>query len=295
MSYEHARPSHYGHGSQYEERRLDSTNRHDDHFHDSDKMFGSFLPSVAALTLRATLGVTVVLYILNQQHLLPRTLSSMVSKALFWPTLPITISKRVGRWLTPIDDTVIMGGIPFGFLGYPKRLREQYNVKGVINLCEEYRGPLKQYNELGMEELYLPTTDHFEPSQEDMLSALSFMKRHQAMGQKVYVHCRAGHGRSGAVVFAWMMLHQNHSPPTTKCDLEKLNADFCKIRNVRKSLWKQPNLQALHRRFLKTGGVLENVHDTFFQSEHDEQEENGEKEIEEEVEEVLTKVDKKDL
>jgi atypical dual specificity phosphatase len=274
MSYDRPKPVPYRPG------RLEDHNN--EVFRDSsENWFGSILStSIVTLTLRATLGVTVVLYILNQQHLLPRPLSSVVSKALFWPTLPITVSRRFGRWITPIDDTVIMGGIPFGFGGYPKVLRERYGVRGVINLCEEYRGPLKQYYELGMDELYLPTTDHFEPSQEDMLSALSFMKRHQAMGNKVYVHCRAGHGRSGAVVLAWMLLNNPQADPA------KLNADFCKIRNVRKSLWKQPNVQALHRRFLETGGVLENVNDTFFHNEHDQQEN---------AETVGTKVHKKDL
>lgn len=161
-------------------------------------------------------------------------------------------------------QTVVMGGAPFGFLGYPERLQENYNVKGVINLCEEYRGPVKQWRKLGAEELYLPTTDHFEPSREDLLSALSFIKRHQAMGNRVYVHCRAGHGRSGAVVFAWLMMQDPDA------DLEQLNAELCKVRNVRKSLWKQPNIQALHQRFKNTGGALVNAKDAFFGQGHEE-------------------------
>lgn len=42
-------------------------------------------------------------------------------------------------------------------------------VRGVINLCEEYRGPLRKYKELGMEQLHLPTTDHFEPTVDDLM------------------------------------------------------------------------------------------------------------------------------
>ena len=210
-------------------------------------------------TLKAALGMTVVLYVLNQTHMLPKEIGSVVSKVLFWPTLPITASKRIGKWVTRIDDTVVMGGAPFGFLQYPAKLKEQYGVDGVINMCEEYRGPIKQYKQLGIEELYLPTTDHFEPSREDIMSALSFIKRHQAQGKTVYVHCRAGHGRSGAVVFAWLLLQD----PTV--DPQQLNAEFCQVRNVRSSLWKQPNIRELHRRFQKTPGVFDDIHDTFFQ------------------------------
>jgi len=36
-------------------------------------------------------------------------------------------------------------------------------------MCEEYRGPLKKYKDLGVEQLHLPTTDHFEPTVEDLM------------------------------------------------------------------------------------------------------------------------------
>mmetsp|Transcript_11864 Transcript_11864/g.28405 ORF Transcript_11864/g.28405 Transcript_11864/m.28405 type:complete len:104 (+) Transcript_11864:1804-2115(+) len=36
-------------------------------------------------------------------------------------------------------------------------------------MCEEYTGPLRKYKELGIEELHLPTTDHFEPELEDLM------------------------------------------------------------------------------------------------------------------------------
>ena len=43
-----------------------------------------------------------------------------------------------------------------------------YKVRGVINMCEEYGGPTHKYKKLGIEQLHLPTTDHFEPTVEDM-------------------------------------------------------------------------------------------------------------------------------
>ena len=35
-------------------------------------------------------------------------------------------------------------------------------------MCEEYGGPAHKYKKLGIEQLHLPTTDHFEPTVEDM-------------------------------------------------------------------------------------------------------------------------------
>jgi hypothetical protein len=131
----------------------------------SSHLFPSLLSSGL---LKWSLGAITTLYILNQQHLLPKPLSAIVSKTLFWPTLPITVSRRLGSWSTVIDDTVVLGGAPFGFAKIPHKLHDEYNVAGVINMCEEYRGPTKIYDALGMEELWLPTTDHFEPSVNDM-------------------------------------------------------------------------------------------------------------------------------
>ena len=137
----------------------------------SAHLFPSLL---SASILKWSLGAIITLYILNQQQLLPKPLSSIVSKTLFWPTLPITVSRRIGRWSTVIDDAVVLGGAPFGFAKIPHKLHDEYNVRGVINMCEEYRGPTKIYDALGMEELWLPTTDHFEPSVNDMKVSNTF-------------------------------------------------------------------------------------------------------------------------
>jgi hypothetical protein len=95
----------------------------------------SVLPTWLVSSSRAILGVTLVLYILNQNHVLPKPLSAIVSKALFWPTVPITVGRRLGQWYTVIDETVIMGGAPFGFANIPERLHEKYGVSVLFLRC----------------------------------------------------------------------------------------------------------------------------------------------------------------
>ena len=90
------------------------------------------LPTWTGACLKGCLAVTVALYVLNQKHLLPKPLSAIVSKALFWPTLPITASRRLGAWSTVVDDTVIIGGAPFGFVKFPERLYNEYGVSMVL-------------------------------------------------------------------------------------------------------------------------------------------------------------------
>lgn len=192
--------------------------------------------------MKVALGAVVSLYVLNQKHLLPRTLSGVVSRVLFWPSMPITVGRRFGEWTSVVDENVIIGGIPFGFLGMPEHLRKDFNVRGVINMCEEYKGPCKKYDKLGMEELWLPTTDHFEPSLEDLKKAVQFIKKYERRGKRVYVHCRAGHGRSAAVVFAYLLSKAKDRGVLDILDMKELNLRFLEVRDVRKTLYKQPNM-----------------------------------------------------
>jgi hypothetical protein len=182
-------------------------------------------------------------------------IGKVVSKALFWPTIPITISRRIGKWSTVVDNAVVMGGAPFGWCGYPERLSRQFNVRGVINMCDEYRGPISSYKRLGIEHLRLPTVDHFEPSVEDLKKAVSFIQRHEHQGGRVYVHCRAGHGRSAAAVYAWLLYKEPLADPVD------LNEKLCAMRDVRKSLWKQPNINVF-REWLQNGGMMSDSEDS---------------------------------
>ncbi|KAL9183419.1 hypothetical protein ACHAXT_004275 [Thalassiosira profunda] len=206
------------------------------------------VPNLATLCLRSVAIATVTLYVLNQKHMLPLPVGRVVSKVLFWPTIPITISRRIGKWTTAVDNAVVMGGAPFGFLSYPEKLAKQ-GCSGVLNMCDEYRGPVARYKRLGIEQLRLPTVDHFEPSVDDLKRAVSFIQRHEAQGGKVYVHCRAGHGRSAAAVYAWLLYKEPLADPV------ELNEKLVSLRNVRKTLYKQPNVKAFHR-WLKDGGMM---------------------------------------
>ena len=215
----------------------------------------SSLPNFGSMLLRSAAIATITLYVLNQKHMLPMPIGKVVSKALFWPTIPITISRRIGKWSTVVDNAVVMGGAPFGWCGYPERLSRQFNVRGVINMCDEYRGPISSYKRLGIEHLRLPTVDHFEPSVEDLKKAVSFIQRHEHQGGRVYVHCRAGHGRSAAAVYAWLLYKEPLADPVD------LNEKLCAMRDVRKSLWKQPNINVF-REWLQNGGMMSDSEDS---------------------------------
>ena len=74
---------------------------------------------------------------------------------------------------------------------------------GVVNLMDEWKGPVAAYQKYGIQQLYLPTVDHVEPSVSDMQRAVNFIRRirSQKENNAVFIHCKGGHGRSAVSLF----------------------------------------------------------------------------------------------
>ena len=189
-------------------------------------------------------GVT---YALFQKKLLPKPISKWVSVAFFYPTYPVTYLLRWKKWKTVVDDTLILGVAPMNALGHPEHLYK-LGVRGVVNMCHEYEGPQDAYSKLGITQLRLPSVDHFEPSLEYMEEAVKFIKQHKDRGEKVYVHCKAGHGRAAAIALCWML----YDDP--KVSAKDANAVLCSKRKVRPTLFKQRNV-GLFKNRLDAGSI----------------------------------------
>lgn len=166
----------------------------------------------------AFLFTMTVTWVLFQKKMLPKPISKVVSKVFFLPTYPITALMRVGNFWTELDDTLILGCAPMGIMGHPRALYNK-GVRGVINMCYEYPGPTSSYSNLGIKQLYLPTVDHYEPSLESMAKAVAFIQEHKDRGEKVYVHCKAAHGRAASIALCWMM--KQHPDKTAKVSLHE--------------------------------------------------------------------------
>lgn len=183
-------------------------------------------------------GTFVFGYVLFQKKMLPKSWSRVAARVYFWPTLPFTLGLRRGKLLTAMDAAVLVGVAPVAFGVRPHRLYD-LGVRGIINLCDEYRGPTHAYGALGMEELWLPTVDHFEPSLASLKAGVAFISRFKERNRQVYVHCKAGHGRSAAVVFCWLYTQSPNGTP-----LEDISRIMLSKRRVRKNIHLQPNVAA---------------------------------------------------
>ena len=113
------------------------------------------------------------------------------------------------RW-DRIAEHVWLGSVPSA----PSHVRDLHalGVRAVVNVCEEFYGLDLLYRELGIEQLHVPTVDFSTPASDDLKRAAAFVEKHVALNVGVYIHCKAGRGRSVAVALAWLILYKHMTP-----------------------------------------------------------------------------------
>jgi len=187
-------------------------------------------------------GFILGVYLLFQKKKLPVATAKLVGRIYFWPTIPfLFIAEKLrgsGKWWDKIDQNVYLGAAPFSLMGHVSEMHK-LGVRAVVNMCDEYTGPIEEYKKLGIVQLRLPTVDHFEPSFKDLVQAVDFVGNCVSRGDIVYIHCRAGHGRGAAVAMCWLMSHLKMTPQEAQTHLSQL-------RSVRSKLWTQKNISIFY-------------------------------------------------
>lgn len=82
-------------------------------------------------------------------------------------------------------------------------LRAQ-GVGAILSLTETAL-PEEAMARSGLSGLHLPVPDFQAPSPDQLQAALAFIDRHRTEGLGVVVHCRAGQGRTGTVLAAYLI------------------------------------------------------------------------------------------
>ena len=128
-----------------------------------------------------------------------------VAATCYYPTLGFSrLMVLTGIWHAWdwIDEFVALGGRPTR-----RTLRQLANegVRGVVNFCAEYRGDATTLAALGIEQLHLPTTDYCPLADEDVRRSIQFIRGWSSRGGRVFLHCKAGQGRSAAAALCYLM------------------------------------------------------------------------------------------
>lgn len=140
-------------------------------------------------------------------------LPDWLARLLFWPTFLwnwlLGRILKVRHWWDQVDEGLWLGAMPMSS-DVPEFQR--LGITGVINMCQEYAGPLRQYQTYGIEQLHLPTVDFHPPSLEMIKKGVEFIKQHVDRDGAVYVHCKAGRARSATVVLCYLIAQRQMSP-----------------------------------------------------------------------------------
>ncbi|XP_050466555.1 phosphatidylglycerophosphatase and protein-tyrosine phosphatase 1 isoform X2 [Cataglyphis hispanica] len=162
--------------------------------------------------------------------------AKMFARVTFYPTLfyNIIMEKITMRnWYDRIDETVILGALPFRRTA--KQLIDNENIKAVVSMNENYELSLlsnteKEWRRHNVEFLQLSTTDIFQaPSQEKLQKGVNFINKFRTVSSKklgnppgiingsnqpgtVYVHCKAGRTRSATMVACYLIIKNNWTP-----------------------------------------------------------------------------------
>ncbi|XP_017561636.1 phosphatidylglycerophosphatase and protein-tyrosine phosphatase 1 [Pygocentrus nattereri] len=148
-----------------------------------------------------------------------RIMSAVLARVLFYPTLAYNvvmekISSR--RWFNRVDQTVILGALPFKSM--TEELVEAENVRGVITMNEEYETKYfcnseEEWRAAGVEQIRLSTVDLTGvPSLEHIHEGVEFALKHRDQGNSVYIHCKAGRSRSATLAAAYLIRIHCWSP-----------------------------------------------------------------------------------
>ncbi|CAF4985854.1 unnamed protein product [Rotaria sp. Silwood1] len=92
------------------------------------------------------------------------------------------------------------------------KMLNNIGIQCVINMCAEYRGPRETYKKYNMKQLHLPTIDCTAPSLKTIEKAIKFMNEAYTNNKKIFVHCKAGMGRSATIVLCYLVANENMLP-----------------------------------------------------------------------------------
>ncbi|KAI8594502.1 protein-tyrosine phosphatase-like protein, partial [Dissophora ornata] len=116
------------------------------------------------------------------------------------------------HWFDPIPySSLILGAVPSQQLLV--QLQREYRVEDIVNMCAEFQGHLETMKELGLVQCWIPTRDFHTPTLESIWVGVRFISKCEARWQelpeaergRIYIHCKAGRGRSATVAVCWLL------------------------------------------------------------------------------------------
>lgn len=113
------------------------------------------------------------------------------------------------NWFDVVDENMILGAIPLPKV-LPDIMEESLKVKGVISCNEPHETKVtlsvEEWKERGVTNLKFNVADHIgAPTHAEVEQGLELINKVAEEGGRVYVHCKAGKGRSSSLVLCYLI------------------------------------------------------------------------------------------
>ncbi|KAF4664744.1 Phosphatidylglycerophosphatase and protein-tyrosine phosphatase 1 [Perkinsus chesapeaki] len=165
----------------------------------------------------------------------PLWVMKIASQLLFWPTFAwnylLYIRRSDDGWYSTIVELETGGRLLLGPAPVFKSMRDTLTkTEGVTVFVSTLH---RDFTDSSVESHTFPMVDFVSPDLHTVEEAVEYVDERLAAGKTVYVHCKAGKGRSGTIVICWLMKHFGMSPEEAQEYLTKARPQVLKILSKR--------------------------------------------------------------
>jgi atypical dual specificity phosphatase len=216
-----------------------------------------YYPLLKGLGLALLLGLAIVTIILTNPvglYFIPILVLGTIAllpfakegfkKLLFEISLIWTrITAGKDNWMHRIHEGLYLGGIPLNDYGHVQVFKAM-NISKIVSLVEAFEQnsktfggtPVshKQWEEAGIEQILLETPDFSAPSKECLKAAVKEIREARASGKNVYVHCKAGRGRSATAFICYLLEYV--LPRSGPIGMDEVEVAIRYVQNIRSQI-----------------------------------------------------------
>ena len=118
-----------------------------------------------------------------------------------------------GKWWDSINENIILGALPLHNSNHLELLKRE-NVGAVLSLNEDfeingtiYFKPItkQDWQDNGITFMQIQVEDNKCANVDDLCKCVLYIAENVKCNKKIYIHCKAGRGRSASVVLCYML------------------------------------------------------------------------------------------
>jgi atypical dual specificity phosphatase len=118
-----------------------------------------------------------------------------------------------GDWWNKLDNNIFLGALPLHNSNHLEILKNE-NIGAVLSVIEDfelngtiYFHPINKndWRKNNINHLHIQIEDSFGLRIEDMKTCIQFINQNINDNRKIYIHCKAGRGRSASVVLCYFL------------------------------------------------------------------------------------------